>query len=330
MELADNSHISDFVKKTLAQFGWKDGDAIPVELGPMLVALKERSPKSPRNDVLIDINVVNKEDAEQITNLLAEAKKVAKSRADREAADAEIANMHPGLAEVYKKLQAQEAETQIIDDREEVAAANNTPPADTKTSDAPAPTVEPDATGANSPMLMMPFCQRCGYDNRQPFDTEVTDLDKQDFLASILGNVPFKRDYEIMGGNIKLTFHTPLAEENKMLHRQLVLDQQAGKIVTEAEWFVQMMEYRMALSLESLTDKSGRLIAAVPSLKEYEAKAEKAPIVSLHEHVTTTVLSHEVTRRLVGTHLRRFQRLVEALEAMALEPSFWNGIESQR
>jgi len=26
-------------------------------------------------------------------------------------------------------------------------------------------------------------------------------------------------------------------------------------------------------------------------------------------------------------HLRQFQRLVEALEAMALEPNFWTGIE---
>ena len=45
------------------------------------------------------------------------------------------------------------------------------------------------------------------------------------------------------------------------------------------------------------------------------------------DFMNKNILAQEVTRRLVATHLRQFQRLLEALEAMALEPSFWNGIE---
>jgi hypothetical protein len=46
----------------------------------------------------------------------------------------------------------------------------------------------------------------------------------------------------------------------------------------------------------------------------------------MRDYVSANVLSQEVFKRLVGTHLREFQRLIEALEAMALEPSFWTGI----
>jgi hypothetical protein len=327
MELADNKHVSAFTKNTLMQFGWRDGDPIPVNLGPLLIKLKDTAPKSPRTDVLIDINVINTDDAAQVTAMLAEAKKYVAEKEQLKKADEETANMRPELAEIYKKLQQQDsakAEAEIIDDRE--AAAEEKDAEEKKETPAPAE----NTAGGAGPMLIMPFCQRCGYDNRQKYDVQVTDLDKQDFLASVLGNVPFQRSYELMGGNLKITFHTPLAEQNKMLHRQLVLDQNAGKIVTEAEWFVQMMEYRMALSLAAIANKKGKPIAIVPKLDEFFNKPEQSAIVGLSDHVNHTILAHEVTRRLVGQHLRQFQRLVEALEAMALEPSFWEGIDSQR
>jgi hypothetical protein len=326
MELADNKHVSDFTKKTLTQFGWKDGDPIPVDLGPLLIKLKDTAPKSPRTDVLIDINVINAEDAAQVAALLTEAKQYFADKEKKAKADEETKNMNPALAAVYKQLQQQEsanAEAEIIDDREEVTEEKEEEEKETT------PPAENTAGGAG-PMLIMPFCQRCGYDNRQKYDVQVTDLDKQDFLASVLGNVPFQRNYELMGGNLKITFRTPLADQNKMLHRQLVLDQNAGKIVTEAEWFVQMMEYRMALSLAAITNKEGKPIAIVPKLDDFFNKPEQSSLVELSEHVNQTILAHEVTRRLVGQHLRQFQRLVEALEAMALEPSFWDGIDSQR
>jgi hypothetical protein len=167
---------------------------------------------------------------------------------------------------------------------------------------------------------------------RQKFEVQPTDRDKEDFLATLLGGTRFKKSYELFGGKIIVTFRGLLADENKLIYRQLVLDQQENKVATEAEWFVQMMDYRLACSLEDIKDKAGKVIAVVPELSEMpftrnpEQPLETALVKQL-EFVSTKILAQEVTRRLVATHLRQFQRLVEALEAMALEPSFWNGIE---
>jgi hypothetical protein len=202
----------------------------------------------------------------------------------------------------------------------------------------PTPELEkPVSTPANGdtpadPMVILPFCPRCGWDMRQKFEVQPTDRDKEDFLATLLGGTRFKKSYELFGGKIVVTFRGLLADENKLIYRQLVLDQKENKVTTEAEWFVQMMDYRLSCSLEDIKDKKGKVISVVPELSEMPFtqnpdKPLETALVKQLEFVSTTILAQEVTRRLVATHLRQFQRLVEALEAMAIEPSFWNGIE---
>lgn len=337
MELADNSHISDFTKRTLVQFGWQDGDPIPVELGALLMQLKDVSPRSTKTDVLIDINVIPEDGVAAVKQMLTDAKGAAAKLAERAAENAKMANMSPAAAAAYQQLLDQEAaQAQIIDDRQDAPAAPVSAPEPAPAPPpppAPEPAQEPPkpVDPAPAPMTILPFCPRCGWDMRQKFDVEVTDQDKHDFLAAVLGNQRFKRDFSLMGGKVVLTFRTPLAEENKLVHRQLVFDQNAGRIATEAEWFTQMIEYRLAISLEKVTDDKGKPLSVVPETREFKytpppEEPLQTPLVSMLDYINSTVLAHEVIRRLAGQHLRHFQRLVEALEAMALEPSFWNGI----
>jgi hypothetical protein len=327
MELVDTPHVSEFTKKTLAQFGWKEGDAIPADLGAFLVKLRETLPASPRNDVLVDVATMPPDAVAQATEMLAAAKAYVAEGAKGKAAAAAVAALNPAAQALYMATLEETAAPQIIDDREEASAPTppQPPPAVTP-APVPADTDTADSAGAG-PMLVLPFCPRCGWDMRQKFDITPTDLDKEDFVAAVLGNTRFKRDYKLMGGKLIVAFKTILAEENKMIHRQLVLDQAAKKIVTEAEWFVQMLEYRMALSLDYITNGNGKPTAVAPPLETFPAGKDESQLVALTEHVNSHYLAHEVTRRLVGTHLRQFQRLVEALEAMAIEPSFWNGID---
>lgn len=342
MDLADNAHVSEFTKKTLAQFGWQENDAIPVDLGPLLMQLKETCPKFSRTDVLIDINVIPEEGIEAVKQLLSAAKEVAAKRAKAAELNEKTKNMSPSVAALYKQLNSdtQESTAEIIDDRADEAAPAPSEPV-TAAQELPKTDEQPQAAQAanpaegillDAPMVVMPYCGRCGWDNRMKFETPVTELDKQDFLASVLGNQRFKRDMPLMGGKLVITFRTPMAEENKLIFRQLAFDQQAKRIVTESEWFNQLIEYRLALSLEKLTDAEGKVLNVVPELSEFKPNPPpdepmQTALVPMTEYVNNKVLAHEVTRRLVGQHLRQFQRLVEALEAMALEPSFWNGIE---
>lgn len=330
MELVENVYVSDFTKKTLEQFGWRKDDPIPAELGPLMLRIKDTLPPSSRVDVLIDKDAMKEEDVENIKTMLREAKEVAKKKAQKEQFEEETENMPDSVREMYAQLQNTDAE--IIDDRETAATEETAPAAETTTPETAtetAPAVPEE--GIVPPMAILPFCPRCGWDMQQKFDVEVTDRDKEDFLVTILGGSRFTRRFELMGGKIVLEFRSMLADENFDVQRQLLLDQNDGLILSEAEWFLRLFEYRMACSLAAVYDVNGKPLVIVPQLSDFKIeinpdKPNQTALPAAREFVHAKALSHEVTRRLAATHLRKFQRLVEAMEAMALEPSFWNGI----
>ncbi len=329
MELVENPFVSDFTKRTLEQFGWKTGDAIPAELGAALLRYKETAPRSARTDVLVDAAVLSPEIVEEVKGMLATAKKVAANRARAEEVDQVAQEMNPDVAALYKSLEAAAHGPEIVDDR--AAETEPTPAATPAPAPAPQPVDPADIPVTSAPMVILPFCPRCGWDMRQKFEVTVTEADKQDFLVATLGSQRFQRRFDIFGGKMVLVFRTLLAEENRLIMRQLVLDQQTKDVATEDEWFLRLMEYRLACSLEAVLDGKDKPLHVIPTLAEYphtpppERPLETA-LVSLRTHVNDKVLAQEVTRRIAGQHLRQFQRLVEALEAMALEPSFWEGI----
>lgn len=334
MELVENPYVSEFTRKTLEQFGWKNGDPIPAVLGEEMLKIKETMPPAKRSDVLIDASLMPPEAVEDVKNMLIAAKVAAKELKNSQAKQSEIEKIAPQLRAQYENVMSQ---FEIVDDRETPkeelrpeaapAAASAEPP--------PAPPEPPTPVSVPQEIsvpAILPFCPRCGWDMRQKFEVVPTDRDKEDFLATLLGNERFRKRYELLGGKIVVTFRGLLAEENKLVYRQLVLDQQEAKIATEAEWFVQMMDYRLACSVESIATNTGKVISVVPELAEMPFTPSKenplaTPLVDQLKFVSNTVLAQEVTRRLVTLQLRQFQRLLEALEAMALEPSFWVGIE---
>jgi len=331
MELVENPYVSEFTRKTLEQFDWKDGDPIPVALGDTLLKFKEQLPASKRNDVLVDAALLREEDVAAVKALLAEAKTAGEDLKKRQIKQQELEKISPQLRAQYETVMNQ---LEIVDDRE--AAAAEAAPAQVDTPETPSAPPDPPppvpVPQESSQQAILPFCPRCGWDMRQKFEVVPTGRDKEDFLATLLGGSRFRKRYELLGGKIIVTLRGLLAEENKLIYRQLVLDQQENKIATEAEWFVQMMDYRLACSLESIASNTGKVIAVVPELFEQPFTPNKeqplaTPLVAQLNYVNNTVLAQEVTRRLVGLHLRQFQRLLEALEAMALEPSFWTGIE---
>lgn len=341
MELIEDPYVSTFTQKTLEQFGWKQGDPIPATLGDFFVTVKESLPPSSRTDVLIDKELMPEDAVREAENMLAEAKIVAAQLQRQQEKEKKLAQLNPAIAQQYAQVMSQ---LEVVDDREQnaddpagVVATDEPPkepaavPAAAAASAAPAAPVAPN-DAADTLDGVVPFCPRCGWDVRQKYESMPTERDKEDFLATLFGNTRFKKEYELFGGKLKVRFRGLLAEENKLIYRQLVLDQQENKIATEAEWFMQMLDYRLACSLEQMENGSGKVISIVPELFEQKNWADPArplatPLPAQLDYINKHVLAQEVTRRLVGTHLRQFQRLVEALEAMALEPSFWTGIE---
>lgn len=334
MELVENVYVSDFTKKTLEQFGWKTGDAIPADLGSLMIKTKETLQPSKRDDVLIDKDVMTEEQVTKVTSLLREARELGNKKKQEEKLAEDTKNMAESVRDGYKQIVGTLDAPEIIDDREAAAAQpvkEEPPPAEPEKLEDKKEELKVDPPPADLRPIAVAYCPRCSWDMRQKFDIVPTDRDKEDFIATLLGGTRFKKKYELFGGKVIITFRSLLAEENKLVYRQLVLDQQMNKVATEAEWFTQMMDYRLACSLETLADKQGKVIASVPQLDEMTWERNSGeplatPLPKQLELINKN-LAQEATRRLVGTHLRQFQRLLEGLEAMALEPSFWNGIE---
>lgn len=345
-------YVSEFTKKTLLQFDWQPGEPFPAKLGDVLAEIKERTPPSKVPGLFVDIADMSAADIELVKATLTGAKTAIENAKRQQELDRKTVGLDESARQLYAKLTEPSGSdaTQIIDDRK-TAAATTPEPVVTPTPIAPEPEpVKPEPVKEEEPAINLkdplteepeplvekkdvppPFCPRCSWDMRREFDIEITDTDKEAFVAVTLGNERFKKTFELMAGKYKVRFRSLLAEENTIIHHQMLLDQRDNHFLSDTEWFLRMFEYRLACSIEEVTI-DGRLIASIPELEAVSDKTElpnkaddptKAAVVRLREYALVGVLRNEITRRLVGNQFRMFQRLYETLEAMALEPNFW-------
>lgn len=332
MQLIDTgTYVSELTKRTLQQFGWAPGDPIPVELSDLLSVIKERTPATKTIGVLVDIAVMSDQDVTGVKNLLAAAKEFAE-RERNSAKDEPVVD--PNIAQLQRAIRNAEAASeaagvQIVDDRavQEKVAEPASPQEPAANDETELPEPPPRVADTLAPPV---FCPRCNWDTRQIYDVEITDFDKEAFMAVTLGGERFKKSFSLLGDRYSVTFRGLFAEENTIIHHQLLLDQKDGDFLSDTEWFLRMFEYRLTCSIESVEVKN-QIPRPIPELHavndlELPNKSDdktKAPLVRLREYVLNDLLKSELTRRMVGTEFRRFQRLYEALEAMAVEPSFW-------
>ena len=326
-------YVSELTRKTLQQFGWADGDPIPENMGDILAKIHERTPASKVPGLYIDAAAMNEQDVEVIKVALAHAKVKVEEDKKRAEYAAKTAGMSPEMVSLYNKVnQPQDTGPQIIDDRQTTPtdpAPKEEPAADSQAPTSAPVTEEPEVLLTAAPAVEA-FCPRCNWDMRQKYEVEITGADKEIFMVSVLGGTRLEKNYSLMGGKYEVKFRSLLAEENKQIHRQLLLDQKRDEFQSDTEWFLRFFEYRLACSVEAVI-ADGKVIATVPELSEIANielpnktdNKELEPLVRIRNYVVVDVFKMEITRRLVSNKFREFQRLYESLEAMALEPNFW-------
>jgi hypothetical protein len=331
METIDTSnYVSDFTKRTLQQFGWEQGDPLPASFGDMLSAVRDRTPPTKTTGLIVDITLMAEDDIAAIKEALSAAKVAVVTEQKRQRLDAATAGLPESARAIYSKItEEEEQKPQIIDDREESAPLAATPAAPAQPA---APTTSPympEVTAAAEPSPAI-VCPRCTWNMRQEYEVAITDFDKEAFVAITLGGERFKKTFSLLKDKYSITLRSLLAEENTIIHHQLLLDQKDGDFLSDTEWYLRMFEYRLACSIAQI-EISGQLQRPIPELSEVSGMQlpnktddkQKSAIVRLREYVLNDQLKSELTRRLVSTQFRQFQRLYEALEAMALEPNFW-------
>lgn len=325
--------VSDFTKRTLQQFGWEPGDPVPADFGALIAEINERTPRTKAAGLIIDISAMAETDIAAVKQALADAKVAVVQAVHKAQVNQATAGLPESARQLYGQILDNENAPQIIDDRQTVAEAPAPPP------EPPAPQQQ-QPQPVNDPVQLPPpeqsapvtavTCPRCLWDMRRDYDVEITDFDKEAFIAITLAGERFRKTYSLLNGKYSVTFRSLLAQENTIIHHQLLLDQKDGDFLSDTEWFLRMFEYRMACSIATI-EITGQIPRHVPELAEVGQMAlpnktddvKNPPLVRLREYVLNDQLKSELTRRLVGAELRQFQRLYEALEAMAFEPSFW-------
>lgn len=206
----------------------------------------------------------------------------------------------------------------------------------------PAPP-ESDA-GAAAPAA---HCPQCGWDLKRPTDPEPEYAEKMAYLATVvLGDGrPYTREFDLLGGRLRLTFRTLTTRETDAIYRQAAKDHRDG-LINDAEVFEQIQRYRMYLSLRKArgdaagTDRPGLDAdlpdgldpASAPNADAHWAPAGGAAedlLRRVEDLVLRAVLNNESLTRLAYQACARFNREVARLEGAAANPDFWKATGSR-
>jgi len=149
---------------------------------------------------------------------------------------------------------------------------------------------------------------------------------------SILGGTRFYKDAQLFGESVTVRYRTLLTEEADLALQQTSYDFRDGTIPDQGEFYRVFSNYRLAMSIESVSTPS--IVHAIPTLDEIEwdvpgeGEPAQTAVPVLEKWLHENVLSSESMRRVIGLEHQRFQRLVEMLEARVDDSDFWKGIES--
>jgi hypothetical protein len=182
------------------------------------------------------------------------------------------------------------------------------------------PITPPTPTGAT-------MCEHCGWPVGKCDLTDPTPMDKQQFVASILGQKRFYKIYELLGGKIRVMFRTLTTDEMDTVVKQLVNDWNDAKISGPAHSVAEALKYQMALGLQSITTHVGLKDIPVMTDFDYDPTAKETPLPDIQAYVQENALLNESMRRIVSKAYGHFLDTVSKLESMAENADFWSAIE---
>jgi hypothetical protein len=190
--------------------------------------------------------------------------------------------------------------------------------------------LEADRPGSGA--IATPNCPHCGWDLERPDEVEPTEEDKLGYLAMLLGGaaVRFTKDVPLYGGQLVVRFRTLTYPERCLTNEQAGWDLRSGKIFGDGEYFNNLIDYRLVLSIERviLADRGEFPVPEATSAERLDGEHTVLP--RLRDWFTEQVLPSEMVVMAIKKEFIRFQALIEKLTATASNPDFWAGIGGPR
>lgn len=335
---AGQTYVSDDVRKQLAVVGWRDGDDIPEQLPTVLADIQQRYGATKQEIAAVggttrlskpkSINIADlpPEARQEIQTFLEQSKVLASQAAKQAEVQAKRDAMVPPNASesVRAAIEKHADKLVVIDDDEEPLSNRPLPVA--------AAAAEPPPQPADDTPAVDPVCPQCGYDCRVPFDIVITPQDTMAHTAAMLDPSPtsrFRKAVAFFDGKLTVVFRSLLTREAEAARLQTRKDVMDGLIVGEAEYYMNLFAYRLAMGIEKVLDKDGAPTVEIPPFADIpDEEGAENKLRRLVEYVDAEVLHQESLKHLVGQHHRRFGRLIEALEAQSADPNFCLGTET--
>lgn len=330
------AYMADDTSNQLQMVGWTPGDKIPDGLADVVATVAAKYAGA-REEVAVvggttrlkPVKSVRMEDLppearEEITRFVKQAAEFDRAQQADTAARAKYAapNASDSVKEALEQAALREsAGVQLVDE--------DAPTAPTAQA---APAAEAELEHNHTPDGRTPvICPRCAFDLRQPYDIVITDDDHMAWAAATLDMTPgsrFRKKLELMGGKRSIVFRDLTTKETKLAFTQTRRDAVAGKISGEIECHMTLMEYRMTMSIESISDDKGAVLVEVPPIFDIPLDPAEADnrLPRLVEYMDVEAYPREAFKKSIFTHFRQFQRLVAELEAKQADPDFCQGI----
>jgi len=319
----------------LEEFGWQDGQPIPENFGEILRAAKEESvnlqdmlPPAPMNTpklvMPVEQNIadMSKSEQEKYIDIVQQAMAATKSTFDMQQSeqDAIVLSAGEGINNAILKAMSPPDVVTLANDMASDSYDSGQP----KQSE---PTVEQGAVWSN-PSLPT-YCINCGWSSEDKEVVDISPSDKDMFLQSVLGGVPFVKTYRSYGGKIAISIRSLSPEEIDMCFRQRVVDLNVKRAKTPADELELLTRYRSALQVTEVL--LGQTPLQLPktlasweeTVKHVTQEDGDTPVRAIWDMFQQHVCKTETLHRLVMSTVFRFNQLVRRLEDNSVNPDFW-------
>jgi hypothetical protein len=177
------------------------------------------------------------------------------------------------------------------------------------------------------------------WDLQVPDNTAPTDLDKQSYLQSLLGDKPYLKEYVLLGGSLTITFRTLTTREIDACFKQAYAARTAGKVDSMADFYELVQRFKLYLQLVRVKSTEfdhelpdGLSVETNPNAEtfwEFPEGEPVEPLLEVEKYIFKNVLKTDTLSRLTNVRCAHFNRLVSKLEVLTDNPDFWKGIGSQ-
>lgn len=348
--------------KDLEALGWKPGDPLPPNLASVISEERQRIqgeietmvPDAPnfKPPKLQDISSLPPEKQAELRKAMDEFRLRMKAVEENESVEQEISGYDPSIQnairstlagqgievtdsrteEAHKRMGTQPAPqtaSRVVRLEELVAQAQAT--VKSKQEAAPLP-----STGSKPANAAVENCPHCGWPVHMEEPAKIEEADKLSYVQAIMGGKPFCKIYEFFGGRMQVAFRNLTAKQARLAQNQVRHDY-ADAAFPGIDAFVDLMEYRMVFSIDKIQQSDsirGQTIDVAEAVDDvFEgglpegAKEDVTPVPYIIDQLRKQpILANEQVWRMLREQYRRFNELVEFMEARSTDKDFWNPV----